>query len=491
MRINEILLEMPAIAAKHAGSKPVVNPNGALGKELYNVIEPGKFTADVFAFPDPAKVPAGQYPTKTQMDQAVAQAAQKFGKIHWVNAAQKNSAPDKFLGFALSKWRNENNQPVTIGKYLYDTKAVQKSHPNTTPNYNNPRKFDANDLAAELGYYSSHGNNRTAVAPSSVSGKETQQTITLLEPKDILSIDQEYTVNDIISAVSNKFGADSPLTALTKSVAAGNKSNQIDTTGISINHLNKSFTELLHPIALMSGAFNGEAPAVNLAGATIRFTQSSGALSDSIMTTTNGTELFVSSKFKSGTAPALGKDFAQLLTNLPPAIKKKYPTEIDILNTIATNPQQPKVGSIGPLAAAVKLNILSNEEAKFIASLSADKTQQSTQLPKNTPKKLKDIVNNAPTAARGKMSYYILMKYAMDAVAQTMNSTPASKVIMNAILGNNFVTVSTSASLNGTIDTMTFTTKLLSQTDPRDIKLTTGTAYHLDHIKNRLQFTIL
>ena len=165
MLIKEILTEMPAIAGKHAQSKPVVNPGGQLGDTLYNVIEPGQIYATIYPYPDPTQIPDGKYTSPKELENTIKTVEQKFGKINWVNTVQRKSAPQQFMAFALSKWRNENNQIIIIGKFLHNTKSVGKIHGNNAGNYNSPTKFDANDLADELGYHSGHANSRHAVAP--------------------------------------------------------------------------------------------------------------------------------------------------------------------------------------------------------------------------------------------------------------------------------------------------------------------------------------
>lgn len=494
MKIKEILKEMPAIVGRHAKTKPVYNPTGALGTHLKAEIEQGSLVSRVYTYPDHTQVPSGQYNSVQELESEIVKFENKFGKITWANTLQRNADKNKFLGFVISYWINEKNQRVIIGKYLHDTKAVSKGHGNQSSNYHHPRRFDANDLSKELGYYSTHANNKSAVAPTTSSTGTSVSTITMLQPANVLDVTKAYDIPGIIQAVESKFGATHPLTKLTQSVASGTKTSPIDTSGISIPHLQKSFTEILHPIALMTGAYLGSSPNLDFTGATINYGANSGALSDSTIELSNGNKVFVSSKFKSGTPPAIGNDFNNLLNNLNPKLKKKYQNEFDILQIIATSPAQPAPGKIGPLAAAVKLNILTQQEAEFIAdSLSATATRNapSSQLPPSTPKRLADIVNSAKGGQRGVMSYYVLVKYAMDNVASIMNNNPNTAILMNAVLGSNFITLSTnSKAMRNNIITLDFTIKLLSIDLPRQVVLTTGTAYHTDHIKNKLQFVI-
>jgi len=488
VKIKEILKEMPSIVNRHAGTKPVYNPTGSLGTHLRVEIEPGSLVSRVYTYPDHIQVPSGQYNSVQELESEIVKFENKSGKITWANTLQRDADKNKFLGFVISYWINEKNQRVIIGKYLHDTKVVSNGHANQSSNYHHPRRFDANDLSKELGYYSTHANNKSAVAPTTSSTGTSVSTITMLQPANVLDVTKPYDIPGIIQAVESKFGATHPLVKLTRSVASGTKTSPIDTSGISIPHLQKSFTEILHPIALMTGAYFGSSPNVNFTGASINYGANSGALSDSTIELSNGNKIFVSSKFKSGTPPAIGNDFNNLLNNLNPKLKKKYQNEFDILQIIATSPAKPSPGKIGPLAAAVKLNILTQQEAEFIATT---RSAPSSPLPASAPKKLIAIVNSAKGGARGVMGYYVLVKYAMDNIASIMNNNSNTAILMNAVLGSNFITLSTnSKAMRNNIITLDFTIKLLSIDLPRQVVLTTGTAYHTDHIKNKLQFVI-
>lgn len=489
MLINEILIEMPAITTRHVGSKPLVKPGGLLGDKIWSVVEPGKYMSELVAYPDPGQVPSGQFPTETQLNSIINQVQGRVGKIHWVNEKERAGSPGSFLAFVISKWVNEDKNIFYIGKFLHNSKNVLKAHANAAGNYGNPTKFDANDLASELGYYSSHGNNRHAVAPGISKDNDNVAQLSRLEPKDLLTVDREYTINEIISELSKKLGKNSNLVKLTQDVAGGNQPVSVDITGININMLDKYFTEILHPIALITGAYQGDRPQYNFDNSRIEFTGPSGALSDSIIRLNDGVEVFVSSKKNSGTAPAIGKDFNELLLTVPNKIKKQLAFEYSILNTIANAPQEARPGKIGPLAAAVQLNILTENEANYIADvLSRTPQAQYEKLPKDCPPRLKEILKKSPSQARGKMSYYYLMRYAMSNVAQIMNENPNTSKLIKYALGTDFVTMSTIPTLSGNIDTLVFRSKLLD--DARKIVLTIGTAYHYDHIKNRLQFII-
>jgi hypothetical protein len=464
-----------------------------MGTHIKSEIEPGEFESKVFPFPDPQEVPSGRYNSVQELENAISKFEQKNGKINWANTNQRNQDIDKFLGFAVSYWINEKNERHLIGKYLYNTKKVTKGHANTKANYFHPERFDSNDLSTELGYNSTHANNRTTV-PTGQEGKRVEVN---LEPVNIVpDISKSYSVNDIIKIVSTKFGTSSPLTILTKEVASGDKHSSVDISNFKQNILAKSFTELLHPIALISGAYSGDKININLSNSTIQYSASAGALSDSIIKLPNGSEIFVSSKKDAGTPPAMGKNFLDLLKtakNKNKKFAKEYQYELNLLETIASNNNETLPGDLGPLKVAIMLNIISSEEADFITNVlganKETKKSQSTNLPNNTPKRLRQIIDNSRSYARGKISYYILMLHIMKEVCRKLNEDPKMSKAMSIILSDNFVTMMTTTSTVGNMLDMSFICKLLNA--ERKIKFTIETAYHSDHIKNKLQFKVL
>lgn len=499
MRIKEILTEMPAIAWRSSVGKPYVNPQGELGTALYNYVKPGKEDnrTTVYAFPDPDDNPQGQYSSVDQLDRVVNR-VNKFvgGNLKIMNTQQRNQNPDKFLGFAVSYWVNENGQRYAIGKYVHNTKTVKTGHKNQTVNYLNPARFDAHDLGPELGYMSTQKNtsfdaSKYGDADSVSVKKSSRAELRALKPADLLEIGKEYTPQDVLTALSVKLGQTHPLVNLTQQVLSGAKSPAVDTTGIKVENINKDFTEILHPLALFSGAYIGASPKFNTKTSKIVYTTPAGSLSDSIIKSKTGAELFVSSKYEGGTPPAMGKGFKKLLDASSSELKNKYKSTYKILNSIADSSWEPSPGNLGPLKAAVSLRIVSKEEADYIANtLSLTPSAQFSKLPADCPERLRSIVQNSKSYRYGKQSYYILMLHIMKTVAQKLNNDPATSDFIRQILSTNFVTMNTSASVSGEINTLSFSTKLLDKSGENKVVVTTGTAYHSDHIKNALQFTI-
>lgn len=489
MLVREILTEMPAIASRTVHNT-VANPNGALGTTLTPVIPPGQFTAAVYPFPAPNPQNKGRYPTATQLALAIRDAEAQNGKITWANTRDRAAAPDKFLAFALTKWRNERNKQFIIGKYLHDTTLVQNAHGNAATNYGHPKRFDANDLGPELGYKNTHGNSQQSATQLGDQAPE----LVNLKPGDLLTLTQAYTPAAVVADLTAKLGARSPLVALAKQTAAGQKQLSIDTTGINVNSLNKNFTEILHPMALISSAYVGSAPPYDFTGATFTYTNSSGAVSDAIVDLKNGQTVWVSSKLGTGTPTAIGTEFNKLITNLPANVKRKYTKEIQLLMYIVESSFFAVPGNIGPLRVPVQLGLMTQAEAEFIADvLGKDKPTRETQasaLPVDTPPRLKQILDAQPNnLRRGKKSYFMLMRHFMLAAANELNNSPEMGNLLKAALDNNFITMSTTASGKDKTETLSFTCKIFD-TDDRKVKLVVDTAYNYDHAKNKLQFTI-
>ena len=333
MRYKELINEVPAIAGRTYDSKPYVNPNGQLGNELRNYVKPNKADnqTTVYAFPDLKKEPTGQFPSVEALDRAVAR-INKFvgGNLQIMNNQQRNEDPSKFLGFAVSYWVNKDGKRIPIGKYLYNTKNAKKGHGNQVSNYLSPKHFDAHDLGPELGYMPSHRNagfdtSRYPTAQANTNIKTTND-ISNLEPTYILNINESYKPKQVLAAVNNKFNQTAPaLVKLTSDVIkGGQKAFSIDYTGIKLEELNKDFTELLHPLALISNSVEGNIPKFNYKNSEILYTSSSGSLYDSILRdNATGQKLYISSKYGSGTAPAMGQDFLKLLNQYRPTENEK------------------------------------------------------------------------------------------------------------------------------------------------------------------------
>ena len=499
MLINEILIEMPAIAGRSAVGKPYVNPQGALGTTLNNYVKPNREDnkTTVYAFPDPAKNSQGQYTSVDELDGVVDRVNRYVGgNLKIMNVQQRNQNPDKFLGFAVSYWINERGQRFAIGKYVYSTRNVKTGHVNNAGNYLNPNKFDAHDLGPELGYLNTQKNTSFDASRYPDTGNDTQQSkkmpeIRALKPANLLEIGKEYSSEEILTVLKSKFGVDHPLVKLTQQVVSGAKTFEINTTGIRVSSINTDFTEILHPLALISGGYTGSTPKFNVQNSKIVYTAPAGSLSDSILKHKNGSELIISSKYQGGTPPAMGKGFKKLLDSVPDNVKNKYSTVYNILNSIASSTWEPSPGNLGPLNAAVDLGVINKTEANYIADvLSLTPAAQLSKLPPDCPKRLRNIVERSRSYRNGKQSYYILMMRIMDAVASKLNNDPTTSEFIKQILSTNFVTMNTSASLSGTINRLSFSTKLLDKNSSNKIEITTGTAYHSNHIKNALQFII-
>lgn len=519
MRSSEFIKEMPAIAARTASSKPYQHPAGAdgpLGSKLSNYVRPqqGQRPArldrqtDVYAFPDPKKVPRGQFQSVEQLD-TVVDRINKYvgGNLKIMNSQQRAQDPDKYLGFAVSYWVNDQGQRHAIGKYVYNTKNVKKGHGNTVGNYLSPKHFDAHDLGPELGYLPTHQNSAfdTTQYPGPASTKTTKATtgaVGGLEPKDIVgeaNIDKPLSVVEIRQLVKARFGKTAPaLVALTDSVIAGSpdKTFSVDLSNLKSNEVNKDFAELLHPLAFLSDpvGVSGYIPAgFNYSKAKIVYSNPSGSLSDSKLVSGNK-EIFISSKYGGGTPPAMGGDFLKLLQAYDPLPQEQG--IYDILKLISSSGQQPSPGNMGPLSVAVRLKLITPKSAKFISDVlakdTATKKTQYRQLSAPLPTDLQRYVPSKDYR-RGLQIYYVLMNRIMKDVENFLNSSPVTSDLIKKVLGPNFLTVKTSATETGNADVpaekMMFTSVLADKSSK--IKITTGTAYHSDHIKNSLQFTVV
>ena len=216
--------------------------------------------------------------------------------------------------------------------------------------------------------------NQTGIPGFKYNSKAAAKTQAGLTPQDILTKQSNLTPSDIVHQVASKFGDASPLTSVVKSIAAGQKL-PISITApddMSFTAFRDYFAELLHPIALHTGNYVGNAGDAaskflgvgGFAGTSINFGKDkTEGLSDSILISSDGKKIKVSSKgAKGATASAKNLvDAAQELEISNPALLKKHKEVIDLIHSMA------RYGQTGaPLVLGVQYKIIEQSDADQI-----------------------------------------------------------------------------------------------------------------------------
>jgi hypothetical protein len=219
-------------------------------------------------------------------------------------------------------------------------------------------------------------NNQTGIPGYRYNSRAAAKTQAGMTPQDILTNGNELSPADIVQQITEKFGQESPLTNLAKAMAAGQKlpiSIPADPS-LGFTAFRDYFCELLHPIALHTGNYTGNAGDAakrflgvgGFANTTINFgTDKTEGLSDSILIAPDGKKIKVSSKGAKG-AEASSKnivDAAEELKDSNPELLKKHADTIDLINDVKRG------GMHGtPLILGVRFKIIDEKDVETIRS---------------------------------------------------------------------------------------------------------------------------
>jgi hypothetical protein len=346
-------------------------------------------------------------------------------------------------------------------------------------------------------------NNQTGIPGFKYNSKAAAKTQAGLTPQDILKSKQsDLTASEIIEQISNKFGKNSPLVLIAQAVANAQPFPIIiaKPEGIEFTAFRDYFCELLHPIALQTGKFKGNAgeAAAKFIGAdgfsqcSINFgSDKTEGLSDSILIAPDGRKIKVSSKGAGGAEASARNilDSVRELEKNDSKLANKHKETIDIIQTIVENGQ-----AGAPLSLGVKFNIINDKDAESIRQF---KNQAPTTLSSvkdlNISKKLKELILERSTNNPDNVNLYfhsiaaVAHKVAAYINAKTNFSQSASEILNNAAL----VQVYTSAReeqdrwvLEG------FDTKWPSDTTT-GVKFSATKTYYSTGIKGNFTFKIL
>jgi hypothetical protein len=400
-----------------------------------------------------------------QLVDAIAMATTQAGEIQWQNEQSARSG-----GFAIATFDSETG-PLYFGFFLQEVK------PNPTDN----------KIKNVFGDYQYAG----------AAAVKTQAKMT---PQDLLTNKLNLSVRDIMMQLSESLGTDSPLYYVAHQVATGasfpitvKASPELSFTGFR-----DFFCEILHPIALQTGNFTGNAieaaerffGTASFKDTTISFDSSKNAgLSDSVLELPDGRYVKVSSKGKTG-ADASVKNLLDEISNVQdPKILKEYSEIIELIETIKSNGQ-----AGAPLVLGVSYGIIDDSDATTIQRLKG-KAPISLQnvgrsgLSKNLVKLAKERTTKRPDSVS---LYYHLIAAVAHKVAKKINaetnfSESASKILNNGAL----VQVYTNAKQTGDIWVLEAFKSVYPSTAVTGVLLRAGKNYSSTDIKGNFAFKIL
>lgn len=324
-------------------------------------------------------------------------------------------------------------------------------------------------------------------------------------PSDVLTQLENLTPQDIIDQIAAKFGSDSVMVQIAQRVAQGGQSNiEVPAEGINFEAFRDLFCEMLHPIALLSGFFTGNAGTAEkkflknegFGSTLINFsTSKTEGLSDSLLVSPSGATIKVSSKSKVNSAKASISNIANEVNKLEAGnpLYKKYQKELEFIEWVNSNSA---IG--GVIGFAEKVNILTSQEVAAIKQL-ADTRETWTNINNNldsinwfTPTLRKMWMRRKPADPNKAVPFYHMITATAFEVADYINnnsnfSQAASTVLNNGALIQIYTNVK---NMGGKIILFPFQTTYPGET-VTGVIVDAGTRYKSTSIDGKLGFEIL
>lgn len=525
MRIKDILFEVPAIQDRKTKDYPdrrYAGPDarGPIGNELWwvggkrNFDEKGDSKDEVgkvYGFPNPE---SGEYKYKntTTMDAEIDSFQSKGDAnrglppkhIFWVNSER---APKDLTAFAITQVRNEDGEWNWLGKYVSSTKEVEQSHGNDsrTNNDNNSQNlkvFDSNDVATEMFY---RGTRANAIWGRPEEKLGDPLSAVHLAPGDIIpSFKEPNSVDSIINDLKSRFGNNEQhgLYQIAQQAAEGNspliltapmpeiKGNTVQVAkelNYIFNPINVNYTEILHPLTIVSGQGYSGFNLGPMPGATISFTIPGGAKYDSEIKYKGRTIQISSKKAMGKSAGAAAKiTFLKEPLKKHTALSKIFPLEYAVLNILANSSPDPKGGTLQALEAAtitpsLESAFISKNDAEYLVKLFGNNpdikltelSQKTLDDIKNSHDSLYKLIKQAPSKGGIQYPFRGVMNLVMHQLVDYFNSDIKMNDLFKALLDDSLFFMRTDADTNVSNDGKTVTDTLkftLIKTSDSDAK---------------------
>jgi hypothetical protein len=296
-------------------------------------------------------VDGGAYQTPEELAQAIGQIEAQLGhQIDFIGTIMKQG------GFGVAEFELEDGRPLFAGKHF---RQIQ------------------------VPYNKNNWKNDQVPGEYRLQTKSTKKESAGYGPSDVLKNLDGQTTQSLIAQISEKFGADSPLVMAANYVAQGKKSFVIPGDGIQFEAFRDYFCEILHPMAMASGAYDGNAKEAekiffqgsSFAKAAISFSASkTNGLYDSLMES-GGNKIKLSSKGAGGAAASVS-NLSEAVDILARSSKSqdmlnKYKKTIDIIQTIKKSS-----ADMGPIELGVELSIINDTEAQAIRAVFRDEVKR-------------------------------------------------------------------------------------------------------------------
>lgn len=344
--------------------------------------------------------------------------------------------------------------------------------------------------------------NQDGIPGYRYNSKAAAKTQAGMTPQDILTQQSDLDASMVLDQIIAKFGQNSPQGMAAAAVATGQDFPiQVPAAeGESFTAFRDYFCELLHPIALQTGNYSGNAADAaekflagsSFADCTINFgTDKTEGLSDSILIAPSGQKIKVSSKGAGG-ATASAKnivDAAKEVAESNPKLLKKHKEVIELVQDIV------KAGQAGaPLVLGVRYGIINQADATDIQNFKKlPNTTMDAVAKMGISKNLKKLINERGTKEPNNLNLYFhslaaVAHKAAEYVNENTNFGQAASEILN---NGALIQVYTKASESqGVWSIDSFETKWPSST-VTGVVFSAGKTYYSTGIKGNFTFKIL
>lgn len=419
----------------------------------------------------------GRYETPEEFDQAIGQVIDSMGDVEPTEVSRRDSSTGAF-GIALFDTKPDGTGPILA--YL---KYYKQVNPDPTTN-----SWD----------------NQTGIPGYRYAGKTAVKSQAGMMPQDVLTQLDNLTAQDIAAQIQQKF-SNTGLAELAQHLVSGGALpySFAAPTGMSFTAFRDYFCELLHPIALQTGQYTGEAAQAEkiflgdagFSDCTISFggTKTEG-LSDSVMTNPEGRSLKVSSKGQAGAAASANNllNAANELSQTPKGKKliEKYKNTLELITVIKQAGQ-----ASAPGALAVKFGMLTAEDAKVIQDIkrlplvNMDDIDKLKFLTPTLKKLAKGRETKTPTSVN---LYFHLIAAVAHKVEEKINTdTNFGKDAAEILNHSGLVQVYTSATERGGMWTLNKFDTRYPGTAITGVKISAHKTYYSTGIKGNFTFKIL
>lgn len=344
--------------------------------------------------------------------------------------------------------------------------------------------------------------NQKGIPGYRYNSKAAAKTQAGMTPQDILTQQSDLDASAVVDQIVAKFGAQSPQAQAAQSVASGAEFpiEVRASEGESFTAFRDYFCELLHPIALQTGQYTGNAAnaaekflgGASFSDCSINFgTDKTEGLSDSILIAPSGQKIKISSKGAKG-ATASAKnivDAANEVAESNPDLLKKYSEVIELIQDVV------KAGQAGaPLVLGVKYGVIGAKDAEDIQNFKKiPNTSMSAVGKMKISNRLKSLITERETKDPDNLNLYFhsIAAVAHKAANHVNQSTNFSKAASEILNNGALIQIYTTASEKDGVWVIEGFKTFWPSSTVTGVTFSAGKTYYSTGIKGNFTFKIL